>query len=116
MKDSPLPPSVQFHDNLGTIAAMLERRFSLRRIWKKLKEEDKYTGDYTHFCKLAKREFGVKKKPEERKAKIQTSPRNFKEEGSTTIAEVKIDSVDTEDEDEDGPLMFMGDLSSPKKK
>lgn len=114
MTTSELPASVQFYDNLPTIEAMLERRFSLRRIWQTLTDEGKYTGDYTHFCRLAKKEFGGKKLPSN-KPRVNTKPSapRIKEERVNTQTE---SSAPEEEDDDDGPLMYMDDLASPKKK
>lgn len=109
MTNNELPASVQFYDNLPTVEAMLERRFSLRRIWQTLTDEGKYTGDYTHFCRLAKKEFEGKKRPS--RPRVTTSAQKVKEERPSNTTE----KVEPEDDD-DGPLMFMDDLASPKKK
>lgn len=111
MTNNELPASVQFYDNLPTIEAMLERRFSIRRIWKTLSDDNKYTGDYTHFCRLAKKEFEGKKPPSNR-PRVTTSAQKTKEERPSNTKE----KVEPEQDDNDGPLMFMDDLSSPKKK
>lgn len=107
-----LPASVQFYDNLETITAMLERRFSLRRIWQKLKDDGKYSGDYTHFCRLAKKEFDGKKQPSNNtRTKKSATPAQERSNESTDINE-----PESKEDDDDGPLMFMGDLASPHKK
>ncbi len=110
MTNSQLPASVQFYDNLPTVEAMLERRFSLRRIWQTLADEGKYTGDYTHFCRLAKKEFEGKKRPS--RPRVTTSAQKVKVERPSNTTE----KVEPEEDDDDGPLMFMDDLASPKKK
>lgn len=113
MNPTELPASVQFYDNLETISDMRVRRFPLRRIWLTLTDSGKYTGDYTHFCRLAKKEFGEevkahKKHNTQAKVPLQRTPENSKSPNTPAPTN------DTQ-EDEDGPLMFMDDISTKKK-
>jgi len=115
MTANKLPASVQFFDNLSTITEMLERRFSLRRIWQALKDDDKYSGDYTHFCRLVKKEF-----PYELEKKRQPTPKpkpkvvaNAPQKQEEQSSDIHSDEEDLEDSD--GPLMFMDDIGASKK-
>lgn len=113
MANDHLPASVQFFDNLSTIKEMKERRFPIKRIWQSLHDEGKYTGDYTHFCRLAKKEFDTALPTSNnlKQSTQQQSTQNKKQECSKNPP--KKEDADTQEDD--GPLMFMGDLSQPKK-
>lgn len=117
MSPSELPASVQFYDNLSTISDMRVRRFSLRRIWQTLTDSGKYTGDYTHFCRLAKKEFGDHKEPQKpTHYQKPAAPHSRENTRPTTKASSAPGSTnDNEEEDDDGPLMFMDDISTKKK-
>ena len=110
MTDKKIPLSVQFFDNMPIIEEYLNRRFPVKTIWEKLRAEQKYTGDYTHFSRLVKNEFSGKRAPNKQERK--TTPKS-----SATLKEPKpspkqkTETVATvEDDDDDGPLMFMNDL------
>lgn len=111
MKNSKLPPSVQFHDNLETIESMLERRFSVRRIWQSLQDEDKYTGNYPHFNRLVKKEFGDRRAPFKKMEKTTKTGRpRTKEEPITTPKEY----TQLENDDENGIFWAMDTLDTKK--
>lgn len=95
MKPDPLPVVVQFHDNLQQISPLLERRFSLRRIWQQLSSEGKYSGDYSHFCRLARKEFDL-------------SNQGVRNSAASTASKEPT-------QESEGPLMFLGDLVKNKQ-
>lgn len=109
MSDEDLPASVQFHDNLEQITQMKNRRFSYRRIWQQLHDSGDYTGHYTHFCRLAKAEFGENSN----KPKVFKNPK--KEIDRQDQEKVEPEAINDEDDDE-GPLLYMNDLNSSVKK
>ncbi len=107
MSDSKLPASVQFYDALTEITQMRERRFSVIKIWEHLKEKGKYTGDYSHFLRLVKKEFGTAKPakatPPKRAVARRITP-------SSSAKEEVREEVKEEVKEEDGPMVFMEDL------
>lgn len=116
MTSSKLPASVQFYDNLSEITGMIERRFSNRLIWQTLFDEKKYTGDYSHFCRLVKKEFDDKSSLQvspKRPAKIEPKKNQIKASSASNQEKQKNNADETE---EDGPLMFLDDLGASSKK
>lgn len=105
---------MQFYDNLDEITQMIQRRFSNRLIWKSLTDEKKYSGDYTHFCRLIKKEFDDKSELQatpKRVAKSAPVKKKIEQPSSS-----KNETSEEEKEDDDGPLMFLDDIGGPSKK
>lgn len=115
MTDLKLPASVQFHDNLEEISSLIERRFSKKKIWEMLKEKNKYSGDYTHFLRLVKKEFDDKSSVQvSRKKPKKIEPKKNQITISSSDNQ-KQQQTETVEEDEEGPLMFMNDLGINSK-
>lgn len=53
----------QFHECLDEIKSLLDQGYFKVEIWEKLREEDKYTGDYTYFTRRLNSALSGKKEP-----------------------------------------------------